>query len=96
MPTSAVLNTASTRVRTIAVPWPAVGVLMFGLVMLYSVGFSTFTRTHNAAHERATPTGFLVTEAVVSQFRKLMLAVFGSGALRGSYSLLFSTSRLFH
>jgi len=32
---------------------------------------------------RATPTVFLVTEAVVSQFRKLMLAVFASGALAG-------------
>jgi cobalt transporter subunit CbtA len=32
---------------------------------------------------RATPTGFLVIEVVVSQFRKLMLAVFGSGALAG-------------
>jgi len=30
---------------------------------------------------RVTPTGFPVTEAVVSPFRKLMLAVFGSGAL---------------
>jgi cobalt transporter subunit CbtB len=52
------LNTASTRVRTIAVPWPAVGVLMFGLVMLYSVGFSTFTRTHNAAHDTRHANGF--------------------------------------
>jgi cobalt transporter subunit CbtB len=26
---------------------------MFGLVMLYSVGFSTFTPTHNAAHDTA-------------------------------------------
>jgi len=53
MQTAAVLNAASTRVRTIAVPWPALGVLMFGLVMLYSVGFSTFTRTHNARSRHA-------------------------------------------
>ena len=58
MSTSAGLNTASTRVRTIAVPWSAVGVLMFGLVMLYSVGFSTFTRTHNAAHDTRHANGF--------------------------------------
>ena len=51
--------------------------------MLYSVGFSTFARTHNAAQISATPTGFHVTEAAVSRFRKLMLAVFGSGALAG-------------
>jgi cobalt transporter subunit CbtB len=58
MQTSAVLNTASTRVRTIAVPWPALGELMFGLVMLYSVGFSTFTRAHNAAHDTRHANGF--------------------------------------
>jgi cobalt transporter subunit CbtB len=58
MQTSAVLNTASTRVRTFAVPWPAVGVLIFGLVMLYSVGFSTFTRTHSAAHDTRHANGF--------------------------------------
>jgi len=58
MQTSAVLNTAGTRVRTIAVPWPALGVLMFGLVMLYSVGFSTFTRAHNAAHDTRHASGF--------------------------------------
>jgi len=58
MQTSGVLNTASARVRTIAVPWSAVGVLMFGLVMLYSVGFSTFTRTHNAAHDTRHANGF--------------------------------------
>ena len=58
MQTSAALNTTSTRVGIIAVPWPALGVLMFGLVMLYSVGFSTFTRTHNAAHDTRHANGF--------------------------------------
>jgi cobalt transporter subunit CbtB len=58
MQTTAVLDAANTRVRTIAVPWPALGVLMFGLVMLYSVGFSTFTRTHNAAHDTRHANGF--------------------------------------
>lgn len=58
METSAALTTASTQVRTIAVPWSALGVLMFGLVMLYSVAFSTFTRTHNAAHDTRHATGF--------------------------------------
>jgi cobalt transporter subunit CbtB len=51
MQTAAVLNAAKTRVQTMAVSWPGIGVLMFGLVMLYSVGFSTFARTHNAAHD---------------------------------------------
>jgi cobalt transporter subunit CbtB len=58
MEAAAVLNAAKTRVPAIAVPWPAIGVLMFGLVMLYSVGFSTFTRTHNAAHDTRHANGF--------------------------------------
>jgi cobalt transporter subunit CbtB len=58
METSAALHTASARGQTIAPPWPALGVLMFGLVMLYSVGFSTFTRAHNAAHDTRHATGF--------------------------------------
>jgi cobalt transporter subunit CbtB len=58
MQTSAVLDAANARVRTIAVPWPALGVLVLGLVMLYSVGFSTFTRTHNAAHDTRHANGF--------------------------------------
>jgi len=58
MQTAAVLNAAKTRVPTITVPWPAIGVIMFGFVMLYSVGFSTFTRTHNAAHDTRHANGF--------------------------------------
>jgi len=58
MQTAAALNAAKTRVPTIAVPWPAIGELMFGLVMLYSVGFPTFTRTHNAAHDTRHANGF--------------------------------------
>jgi len=58
MQTGAVLDVAKTRVPSIAVPWSAIGVLMFGLVMLYSVGFSTFARTHNAAHDTRHANGF--------------------------------------
>jgi len=58
MQTSAVLNSASTQLRTIAIPWPALGVLVFGLVMLYSVGFSTFTPAHSAAHDTRHANGF--------------------------------------
>lgn len=58
MQTSAILNPASTRVWTIAIPWPALGVLMLGLVMLYSVGFSSFTRAHSAAHDTRHASGF--------------------------------------
>lgn len=30
---------------------PALAVLVFGLMILYGVGFSPFTRAHNAAHD---------------------------------------------
>lgn len=58
MQTSAALNSTSTQVSTIAVPWPALGVLVFGLIMIYSVGFSTFTPAHNAAHDTRHANGF--------------------------------------
>jgi len=58
MQTAAVLNAAKMRVPTIAVAWPAIGVLMFGLVMLYSVGFSAFAHTHSAAHDTSHANGF--------------------------------------
>jgi cobalt transporter subunit CbtB len=37
---------------------PAVLVLAFGLVVLYAVGFSPFTRAHNAAHDTRHANGF--------------------------------------
>ncbi len=58
MQTSAVLNPTSTNVRSIAVPWHALGVLVLGLVMLYFAGFSTVTRAHNAAHDTRHASGF--------------------------------------
>ncbi len=58
MQTSAVLNPANAQVRAIAVPWAALGVLIFGLVMLYCVGFSTVTRAHNTAHDTRHANGF--------------------------------------
>jgi len=58
MQTSALLNTASAQVRTLAVPWPALGMLVFGLIMVYCVGFSSVTRAHNAAHDTRHASGF--------------------------------------
>ena len=37
---------------------PAVAVLVFGLIILYGVGFSPFTRAHNAAHDTRHANGF--------------------------------------
>jgi cobalt transporter subunit CbtB len=58
MQTSAALNTTTTQVRTASIPWPALGVLIFGFVMLYCVGFSTVTQAHNAAHDTRHANGF--------------------------------------
>lgn len=37
---------------------PGILVLAFGLVVLYGVGFSPFTRAHNAAHDTRHANGF--------------------------------------
>jgi cobalt transporter subunit CbtB len=58
MQTSVALHATRTRVWTIADWLPALAVLMFGLVVLYAVGFSTFARAHNAAHDARHANGF--------------------------------------
>ena len=47
-----------TRTFTFAGRLPALLVLGFGLVVLYGVGFSPFTRAHNAAHDTRHANGF--------------------------------------
>jgi cobalt transporter subunit CbtB len=37
---------------------PVLAVLIFGLVVLYAVGFSNFARAHNAAHDARHANGF--------------------------------------
>ena len=39
------------RVFSIAERLPALAVRIFGLLVLYAAGFSTFARAHNAAHD---------------------------------------------
>jgi len=51
MQTAAALHQTNTRVWSIANPWPALGVLFFGLIVLYTVGFSNVAQAHNAAHD---------------------------------------------
>ena len=45
-------------VRTLAGRWPAVGALLFGVTILYFVGFSNFPKAHNAAHDTRHASGF--------------------------------------
>ena len=43
---------------TLAGRWPAVCVLLFGMTILYFVGFSNFPQAHNAAHDTRHASGF--------------------------------------
>jgi len=45
-------------VRILAGRWPAVAALLFGVTILYFVGFSNFPRAHNAAHDTRHASGF--------------------------------------
>ena len=58
MQASAALPIAGTRVRTTARLWPSMAVFLFGLVVIYAVGFSTVSKLHNAAHDTRHATGF--------------------------------------
>jgi cobalt transporter subunit CbtB len=51
-------DATAVRKFAIAVRLPALLVLAFGLVILYAVGFSPFTRAHNAAHDTRHANGF--------------------------------------
>ncbi len=53
----AVARAVATQSRA-AVNLPALGLLLFGLVVLYGVGFSAIPAVHNAAHDVRHATGF--------------------------------------
>jgi cobalt transporter subunit CbtB len=55
---STALHTTGIQAWSIADHWPALAVLMFGLVVLYGVGFATLPRVHNAAHDMRHANGF--------------------------------------
>ena len=46
------------RIWTLASNWPAMGVLIFGLAILYCAGFSTLPEAHNATHDTRHANGF--------------------------------------
>jgi cobalt transporter subunit CbtB len=58
MQATTALPPTATRIWSIASPWPALGVLFFGLIVLYAVGFSTVTQAHSAAHDTRHANGF--------------------------------------
>ncbi len=58
MHASVPLPVTGTGTRTIVNRWPALAVLMLGLVVLYAVGFSTVPQAHNSAHDTRHANGF--------------------------------------
>jgi cobalt transporter subunit CbtB len=55
---SSAVSKEQVRVGTAGAHWAALGVLLFGLVVLYAVGFSSLPRAHNAAHDTRHAQGF--------------------------------------
>jgi cobalt transporter subunit CbtB len=53
----AIARTAASESRA-ATHLPALALLLFGLVVLYGVGFSAIPAVHNAAHDVRHATGF--------------------------------------
>lgn len=45
-------------IRPITARLPALALLVFGLLMLYGVGFTTLDAVHNAAHDTRHSAGF--------------------------------------
>lgn len=58
MQASAVSGITTTRVWTVSDRLPALAVLVFGLIVVYAVGFSPISFAHNAAHDARHANGF--------------------------------------
>ena len=58
MQVSTALPITRTRAGVAARVWPALVVLLFGMGVLYAVGFSTIAKVHNATHDTRHANGF--------------------------------------
>ena len=58
MQSSTAVHTTGIRIWTMAERWPALGVLLFGLLVVYVVGFWSLPRVHNATHDTRHASGF--------------------------------------
>ena len=58
MQASAAFPAVNTKVWVISHRLPALAVLLIGLVVVYTVGFSSLPRAHNAAHDTRHASGF--------------------------------------
>ena len=52
------LDQVQGALRSLVGRWPAVGTLVFGMTILYLVGFSNFRKAHSAAHDTRHASGF--------------------------------------
>ena len=53
-----VLDNAGARTRATTVRWPAAGLVILGITLVYVVGFLNLPQAHNAAHDTRHATGF--------------------------------------
>jgi cobalt transporter subunit CbtB len=58
MRASTALSRPGIRPVAIAERWPALILILLGLLFVYGVGFSPFPRAHNAAHDTRHANGF--------------------------------------
>jgi cobalt transporter subunit CbtB len=58
MQASTALAISGTRAGIAARVWRAMAVLLFGMGVLYAVGFSTIAKVHNATHDTRHANGF--------------------------------------
>jgi cobalt transporter subunit CbtB len=53
-----ILDHSDARELAVSGRWPAMAALVFGIVILYLVGFSTLPEAHNATHVTRHASGF--------------------------------------
>lgn len=58
MPASTAIPSTGARAWAIADRLPALAVVLFGLIVLYAVGFSEIPAAHHAAHDTRHANGF--------------------------------------
>jgi cobalt transporter subunit CbtB len=58
MQSTTTISIPRTQTLNAAARWPAFATLSLGLLVLYFVGFSPFTRAHNATHDTRHANGF--------------------------------------
>lgn len=58
MPSRTIVSTPGAQTLSLTARWPAFVTLSLGLFVVYCVGFSPFTRAHNAAHDTRHANGF--------------------------------------